>query len=123
VVEAVLEAAPEVEAPVSVEPEPAGPAGHGTIRLRTAAPVAVVEAVLEASSEVEATVVPASAPAPAAPQASGEIQRLEAEAKAASQAAYEAYHPPHGQRPAANAGELLAKASAAAAALAAAKGA
>ena len=51
------------------------------------------------------------------------MQRLEAEAKAAAQAAYEAYNPGHGKMPAGNAGELLAKAAAAAQALAAAKGA
>ncbi|HUR87345.1 MAG TPA: hypothetical protein VMY78_18600, partial [Solirubrobacteraceae bacterium] len=126
VVEAVLDAAPEIKAEVIAEPEPEpepapaaapepdapGHHGHGTIRLRSAAPAAP----------------PAEAPpadAPPAPSAAptGEIQRLEAEAKAASQAAYEAYNPGHGKRPAPNAGELLAKAAQAAAALAAAKGA
>ena len=40
-----------------------------------------------------------------------EIARLEAEAKAAAQAAYDAYNPGHGKPPAANAGELLAAAT------------
>ena len=47
---------------------------------------------------------------------------MEAEAKAAADAAYEAYNPPHGQRPAPNAGELLKKASEAAQRLAEARG-
>ena len=59
---------------------------------------------------------------PAAQAVSPEIERLEAAAKAASQAAYEAYNQPHGQLPPANAAELLTAAAEAAAALAAAKG-
>ena len=119
-----MDAAPDVEAEVVAEPEPEGPAGHGTIRLRTAASPAAVEAALDAAPGVEAEVVGEPEPA-AAPSSAGssEVQRLEAEAKAAAQAAYEAYNPGHGKQPAGNAGELLAKAAQAAQALAAAKGA
>ena len=61
-----LEAAPEVEAPVTAVAE--GPAGHGTIRLRTAAPAAAVEAALEASSDVDAEVITRRGPGRAAGQ-------------------------------------------------------
>jgi hypothetical protein len=52
----------------------------------------------------------------------GDIARLEQEAKDAAAAAYDAYNVGHGQRPAPNAGELLAAAAEAARRLAAAKG-
>ena len=74
-----MDAAPQVEADVVVEPVPV-------------------------------QVAPAT-PEPAAPQPSAEIGRLEAEAKATAEAAYEAYNPGHGKLPAQNAGELHAKAA------------
>jgi len=49
------------------------------------------------------------------------IAELETAAKAAGEAAYAAYNPGHGRLPAGNAGELLAKAVAARAELAAAQ--
>jgi len=61
-----------------------------------------------------------SAAASAAPH--DDIARLEQEAKAAADAAYEAYNRGHGKPPAPNAGELLAAAAAAQQRLAAAKG-
>jgi hypothetical protein len=134
-----LDAAPEIEAEVIAEPAPepaaapepdaSGHYGHGTIRLRSgasAAPPAEAAPASPAEPAPPAQAPPGEeAPAPPVPSAapSGDIQRLEAEAKAAADAAYEAYNPGHGKQPASNAGELLAKAAQAAAALAAAKGA
>ena len=85
------------------------------------------EAEQDQTAAAEAATAPAAeAPAAEAPEepdedANGKIAELEVEAKAAADAAYEAYNVGHGRRPAANAGELLAKAAQAAAALAAAK--
>ena len=112
------EDAPEPGGEPEPEPEPEpGPAGHGRIRLRTAADAAPAEAAPPAEpSEGPAAAAPASAPAP-----NGKVATLEAEAKAAAQAAYEAYNVGHGRQPAPNAGELLAKAAQLAAELEAAK--
>jgi hypothetical protein len=84
--------------------QPTRGAGHGTIRLRGREEVAVAEA-------------PAAAPT----QVLSALADLERAAKEAGAAAYAAYNPGHGRLPAANAGELLEKAAAARAALAAAQ--
>ncbi|MEA2129118.1 MAG: hypothetical protein QOJ85_2009, partial [Solirubrobacteraceae bacterium] len=71
-------------------------------------------------AEEPAQAAPAAASAPAS-AANGNVATLEAEAKAAAQAAYDAYNVGHGRTPAANAGALLAKAAQLAAQLDAAK--
>jgi hypothetical protein len=111
---------PEPE-PVAAAPAPAPApdtsdrAGHGKIRLRSAAPAVEESAPAAAPS---APAAPARAPTP---HADPEIAALETAAHAASKAAYDAYNLPHGQRPAGNAPGLLAEAAQAAQALAAAK--
>jgi|GEM_PF-4135926 len=77
-----------------------------------------------AAPEAAAPAAPAAAAAPPSPpfNGGGNLAQLQAAAKAAGEAAYQAYNQGHGKRPAANAGELMAKAAQARAALAAAGG-